>query len=408
MTFKQFALRKELLDQIAELGYKQPTPIQEKAIPAILAGKDVLAGAQTGTGKTAAFTLPILQLLSAKSQTKTKTPNCLILAPTRELAAQVGESVQRYGKGLPIRSTIIFGGVNEKPQKRVLHQGVDIVIGTPGRLLDLTNQGDLVLSSIDIVVLDEADRMLDMGFIHDIRKIIQKLPRKRQTLFFSATYTHDIKKLADSILNQPIEIEVARRNTSAETVDQCAYFVSKPQKKNALIHLVKEQNWYQVLVFARTKHGANRLAKQFESANISSTTIHGNKSQNARTRALAEFKEGKVQVMVATDIAARGLDINELPVVVNYELPNVSQDYIHRIGRTGRAGNNGLAISLVMEDERQLLKSIEGLMKKKIPVKYLKGFSDDTPLKDASIGTPTKKPKKKPYWKSKKASQKKY
>ena len=375
MLFEKLGLRPEILAGIKIQGYTEPTPIQKQAIPVILNGRDILAGAQTGTGKTAAFTLPLLHILSGK-QARGNAPRALVLTPTRELAAQVGESIKTYGHGLRMRTTTIFGGVGINPQIKCLRQGVDIVIGTPGRLLDLMGQKVLNLSHIEFLILDEADRMLDMGFIHDIRKIIRQVPKKRQTLFFSATYTKEIKELADTILTNPEFVEVARQSTAAEKVDQEAYFVPKSRKRELLSHLIKEGDWSQVLVFTRTKHGANRLAKQLTIDGITATAIHGNKSQTARTRALAEFKACNVRVLVATDIASRGLDINRLPHVVNYELPEVPEDYVHRIGRTGRAGYSGKAISLVMDDEVKLLRAIERLIKKDIPVNRIEEFSE--------------------------------
>ena len=390
MRFDQFGLKKELLVGITAQGYSEPTPIQKQAIPIILQGNDILAGAQTGTGKTAAFALPLLHLLSDQDCFKSRYPQALILTPTRELAAQVGASVALYGQGSPLRSTIIFGGVGINPQKKRLRQGVDIVIGTPGRLLDLANQGELDLSHIKIAILDEADRMLDMGFIHDIRRIIRLLPQKRQTLLFSATYSKEIKTLANTILSRPKFVEVARGNTTAETINQCIYHVPKSRKKDLLSHLIKKGNWNQVLVFTKTKYGAKRLAQLLAKEGIQSTSIHGNKSQNARTRALSEFKDWKVRVLVATDIASRGLDIDQLPHVVNYELPYVAEDYVHRIGRTGRAGSTGEAISLVSEEELKLLRRIEGLIKMKISVNPCDGFSE--PLKSSpKIYPPSKK-----------------
>jgi ATP-dependent RNA helicase RhlE len=376
MRFDQLGLKEELLVGINAQKYTEPTPIQEQAIPIILQGNDILASAQTGTGKTAAFTLPLLHLLSDQNCSSSTYPQALILTPTRELAAQVGQSVALYGKGMSLRSTIIFGGVGINPQKKILRRGVDIVIGTPGRLLDLVNQRNLDLSHIKIAILDEADRMLDMGFIHDIRKIIRLLPKKRQTLFFSATYSKEIKTLSNTILSQPKYVEVARRNTTAETINQCIYHVPKLRKKDLLAHLITKGDWNQVLVFTKTKHGAKRLAYLLDKKGIKSTSIHGNKSQNARTRALAEFKDWKVRVLVATDIASRGLDIDQLPYVVNYELPYVAEDYIHRIGRTGRAGCKGEAISLVSKEELKLLRSIEGLIKMKLSVNQCDGFSE--------------------------------
>jgi len=390
MRFDQFGLKKELLVGINTQGYTEPTPIQKQAIPIILQGNDILAGAQTGTGKTAAFTLPLLHLLSDQDCFKSRYPKALILTPTRELAAQVGASVVQYGQGSSLRSTIIFGGVGINPQKKRLRQGVDIVIGTPGRLLDLANQRELDLSHIKIAILDEADRMLDMGFIHDIRRIIRLLPQKRQTLLFSATYSKEIKTLANTILSRPKFVEVARGNTTAETINQCIYHVPKSRKKDLLSHLIKKGNWNQVLVFTKTKYGAKRLAQLLAKEGIQSTSIHGNKSQNSRTRALAEFKDWKVRVLVATDIASRGLDIDQLPHVVNYELPYVAEDYVHRIGRTGRAGSTGEAISLVSEEELKLLRRIEGLIKMKISVNPCDGFSE--PLKSSpKIYPPSKK-----------------
>ncbi len=375
MSFENLGLRQEILTGVKLQGYVKPTPIQQQAIPVIMQGRDILAGAQTGTGKTAAFALPLLHLLTARKASGVYRPRALVLEPTRELAAQVGESVETYGRGLRIRSTVIFGGVGIKPQIQCLRQGVDIVIGTPGRLLDLAGQKILDLSGIEVLVLDEADRMLDMGFIHDIRKIIRLVPKKRQTLFFSATYSKEIKVLADTILSKPELVEVTRRNTSPDTVGQSVFRVPKSRKRELLSHLIREGDWSQVLVFTRTKHGANRLAQQLETDGIMAAAIHGNKSQAARTRALADFKSCKVRALVATDIAARGLDIDRLPHVVNYELPQVAQDYVHRIGRTGRAGCTGEAISLQGEDEANLLYAIERLIKKEIPVNSIEGFS---------------------------------
>lgn len=380
MTFDNLGLRPEILVGVKSQGYTEPTPIQKQAIPVILAGKDILAGAQTGTGKTAAFTLPLLHYLSMRPQSNSRKPRALVLAPTRELAAQVGESIETYGEGLDIRSTVIFGGVGMNPQISQLRKGVDIVIGTPGRLLDLIGQRVLDLSQIEVLILDEADRMLDMGFIHDIRRIIRMVPQKRQTLFFSATYSKEIKTLADTILNNPVLVEVARQNTAAENVEQSVYHIQKARKRALLSQLITDGAWNQVLVFTKTKHGANRLAKQLEMDGIKATAIHGNKSQSARTRALADFKDCKVRALVATDIAARGLDIDRLPHVVNYELPHVPEDYVHRIGRTGRAGQSGEAISLVCAEEDKLLKAIERLIKKSVPVKEFSGVL--TPRKD--------------------------
>jgi ATP-dependent RNA helicase RhlE len=375
MSFEQLGLCAELLDAVAANGYTQPTPIQSQAIPLILEGRDVLGGSQTGTGKTAAFTLPLLQRLAASGgEKRRREPRALVLTPTRELAAQVGESVATYGKGLALRSTIVFGGVGIHPQIGALSRGVDILVATPGRLLDHANQQTVDLSRIEVLILDEADRMLDMGFIHDIRRIMKLLPQRRQNLLFSATYSEEIRKLSSGILQDPALIEVARRNTAAEKVEQFVHPVAKADKPALLIELIKKGNWNQVLVFTRTKHGANRLAKQLASAGISSSAIHGNKSQSARTRALAGFKGGEVRVLVATDVASRGLDISRLPHVVNFELPNVPEDYVHRIGRTGRAGEEGAAHSLVSADERGLLRDIERLLNRDIPVQEINGF----------------------------------
>lgn len=386
MSFNNLGLSKPLLRAISEEGYSKPTPIQMQAIPHILERKDILAGAQTGTGKTAGFTLPVLELMSQSATTKNKKEvRALILTPTRELAAQVGESVETYGKYLPFTSTIIFGGVGINPQKSILKKGVDIVIATPGRLLDLINQKSLTFAHVEYFILDEADRMLDMGFIHDIKKILAMLPKKRQNLLFSATFPNEIKSLADNLLSNPTLIEVARRNRASEQIKQSVYPVDKIRKKELLSHLIKMGNWKQVLVFTRTKHGANRLTAQLESDGISAAAIHGNKSQGARTKALANFKENAVRVLVATDIAARGIDIDQLPHVVNYELPNIPEDYVHRIGRTGRAGNEGEALSLVCIDEKMLLKNIEKLIKKEIPKVHLDTFVPDPSIKAEPI-----------------------
>jgi ATP-dependent RNA helicase RhlE len=386
MSFDQLGLSKPILKAIKEQGYTSPTPIQQKAIPVILEGKDILAGAQTGTGKTAGFTLPLLELLSRKQQQKGKhTPRALILTPTRELAAQVGESVSLYGKHLPFKSTIIFGGVKINPQINQLKKGVDIVIATPGRLLDLITQKAIDLRKIEFLILDEADRMLDMGFINDIKKVLKIIPKEKQTLLFSATYSTAIKKLSNELLKSPVLVEVARQNRSSEQVKQSVYHVDKGRKRELLTHLIKEGDWQQVLVFTRTKHGANKLTGQLEKDGIPAVAIHGNKSQNARTKALADFKKGDVRVLVATDIAARGIDIDQLPHVINFELPNVSEDYVHRIGRTGRAGNEGEALSLVCVDEDEFLANIEKLIKKDIPKVWLKGFKPDPSIKAEPI-----------------------
>ncbi|MBA3720948.1 MAG: DEAD/DEAH box helicase [Parachlamydiaceae bacterium] len=385
MSFATLDLLAEILRAIAEEGYDIPTQVQQQAIPIVLAGNDAIVGAQTGTGKTAAFTVPVLQLLHKRSQNKTPHIRALILTPTRELAAQVGESVKTYGKYLPLKSAIVFGGVNINTQINNLRKGVDILIATPGRLLDHVNQGTVDLSKVEILILDEADRMLDMGFINDIRKIIAQLPKQRQNLLFSATFSDEIRKLAQGLLKDPKTIEVTRRNTTAEGVSQIIYPVDSKRKRALLSHLIASEKWRQVLVFTRTKHGANRLSQQLEMDGITSAAIHGNKSQSARTKALADFKQGTARVLVATDIAARGIDIDQLPFVVNYELPNVPEDYVHRIGRTGRAGNEGKAVSLVCIDEHKLLKDIERLLKKELPKVVIPGYEPDPSIKAEPI-----------------------
>ncbi|WP_334188546.1 DEAD/DEAH box helicase [Noviherbaspirillum sp.] len=380
MSFTQLGLSDDIVRAVSEQGYTIPTPIQTQAIPAVLAGGDLLAGAQTGTGKTAGFTLPILQRLAAKSinPAAARRPiRALILTPTRELAAQVEESVRVYGKYLKLNSAVIFGGVGINPQITLLKRGVDILVATPGRLLDHMQQGTVDLSQIEILVLDEADRMLDMGFIRDIKKVLAALPKQRQNLLFSATFSDEIKALADGLLNAPAMIEVARRNSTVEVIAQKVHPVDRNRKHPLLSHLIKTQQWSQVLVFTRTKHGANKLVEQLGKESISALAIHGNKSQAARTRALSEFKDGSLQVLVATDIAARGIDIDQLPHVVNYDLPNVPEDYVHRIGRTGRAGATGEAVSLVCVDEHGLLKDIEKLIKRTLPQEVVAGFEPD-------------------------------
>ena len=377
MKFNELGLMPSLLKAVNEKGYTDPSPIQEKAIPLILRRKDVLASAQTGTGKTAGFTLPLLQILSKQSNSNHRKIKALILTPTRELAAQIYDNVIEYSRHLELRSTVIFGGVNQKPQVSKIRSGVDILIATPGRLLDLENQRLLSLRNVEILVLDEADRMLDMGFQRDINKIMNLLPSKRQNLLFSATFSKEIKRLAKGILNDPAMVETSPQNTTVEAIVQYVYNVDKNKKSSLIIQLIKEGNWKQVLVFTRTKHGANNLCKKMIKADISAAAIHGNKSQGARTRALAGFKDGSVEILVATDIAARGLDIPLLPHVINFELPNIPEDYVHRIGRTGRAGAKGEAISLVCIDEKQYLKDIEKLVNLRIPSKIKQGFEPD-------------------------------
>jgi ATP-dependent RNA helicase RhlE len=372
MSFADLGLSPELLRAVSEKGYSTATPIQSQAIPAVLSGRDVLAGAQTGTGKTAAFVLPILQKLGRPSTDRA--PRAVVLTPTRELAAQIAESARGYGKYAGLRTVVVFGGVGINPQIDALRHGCDLLIATPGRLLDLQEQRALDLRSVQHFVLDEADRMLDMGFVHQIKRVIKLLPAERQNLMFSATYSQDIRDLASRFLRNPVSVEVAARNATADRVDQQVYRVSKENKRHLLAHLIDDGGWHQVLVFTRTKHGANRLAQQLEGNGIRSAAIHGNKSQSARVRALADFKANKVTALVATEVAARGLDIKELPQVVNYELPNVPEDYVHRIGRTARAGGTGRAVSLVSPDETSLLKDIERLLRKSLPVAALPQF----------------------------------
>ena len=377
MSFQSLGLSDALLKAISKKGYTTPSPIQQKAIPPILRGQDVLASAQTGTGKTAGFTLPLLHYLSENPKEKFRPIRALILTPTRELAAQVYQSVQDYGAFLNIRSAVIFGGVNQNPQVAKLRKGVDVLIATPGRLLDLQNQNLLSIKRVEVFVLDEADRMLDMGFLRDMERIMAMMPEKPQNLMFSATFSKDIRKLANGILNHPVKVEATPENSTVDAISQKVYRVAKSKKTGLIINLISEGKWEQVLVFTRTKHGANRLTKKMISANISAAAIHGNKSQGARTKALAGFKSGQVRVLVATDIAARGLDIPLLPHVVNFEIPNISEDYVHRIGRTGRAGANGQAISLVSADETSFLKNIEKLIGQSIDTEILEGFEPD-------------------------------
>ncbi|MCR8921357.1 DEAD/DEAH box helicase [Dasania sp. GY-MA-18] len=397
MKFTELGLSAPILQAVAEQGYETPSPIQAQAIPAVLEGKDIMAAAQTGTGKTAGFTLPLLELLSKGPKAQGNQARALVLTPTRELAAQVGESVALYGKNLPLKSAVVFGGVKINPQMMKLRKGVDILVATPGRLMDLYNQNAVNFKQLEVLVLDEADRMLDMGFIRDIKKILAILPKQRQNLLFSATFSNEIRELAKGLVHNPVEISVTPRNAAAKTVTQAVYPVDKTRKTSLLIQLIKENNWRQVLVFSKTKHGANRLTKQLDAAGIAAAAIHGNKSQGARTKALANFKDGSVQVLVATDIAARGIDIDQLPHVVNYELPHVSEDYVHRIGRTGRAGAEGEAVSLVCADEFKLLADIERLIQALIPRKSMAGFEPVHPLPESRLNTKpfkAKKPKK--------------
>ena len=385
MKFTDLGLAPSLLKAIQEKGYTEPSPIQEKAIPQILQGKDVLASAQTGTGKTAGFTLPLLQLLSKKQKSGHRKVRALVLTPTRELAAQIYENVKEYSTHIDIRSSVIFGGVNQNPQIATLRRGVDVLIATPGRLLDLHNQKVLSLQHVEILVLDEADRMLDMGFQRDINKIMGFLPKKRQNLLFSATFSKEIKTLAQGILNQPVLVEATPENTTVDAIIQRVYKVDKARKTELIIKLIKDGNWNQVLVFTRTKHGANNLTKRMLKAKIEAAAIHGNKSQGARTKALAGFKDGTVEVLVATDIAARGLDIPLLPHVINFELPNIPEDYVHRIGRTGRAGAKGEAISLVCIDEKIYLRDIERVVGMRIPSELKEGFEPDPNIKPEPV-----------------------
>jgi ATP-dependent RNA helicase RhlE len=377
MSFNSFGLSDALLKAISKKGYTTPSPIQQKAIPPILEGKDVLASAQTGTGKTAGFTLPILQLLSQGQHLRQRPVRALILTPTRELAAQILANIKEYSEFLDLRSTVIFGGVNQNPQVSQLRQGVDILVATPGRLIDLQNQGLISLSKVEILVLDEADRMLDMGFLKDIERVMKVLPPKRQNLLFSATFSKDIKKLAMGILHHPVQVEATPENTTVDAIAQKIYPVAKEKKTELIIKLITDGNWKQILVFTRTKQGANKLTESMISSGIKAAAIHGNKGQGARTKALAGFKDGSLTALVATDIAARGLDIPLLPHVINFELPNIPEDYVHRIGRTGRAGASGEAISLVSPDETTFLRDIEKLVGLKLPKENIKGFEPD-------------------------------
>ena len=398
MTFSELQLCPEILNALTRQGYTEPTPIQAQAIPPVLEGRDVMAAAQTGTGKTAGFTLPILEKLKDGERAKANTARVLILTPTRELAAQVGESVATYGAGLNLNYAVVFGGVKINPQMMKLRKGVDILVATPGRLLDLYQQNAVKFPKLEVLVLDEADRMLDMGFIHDIKKIIKLLPAKRQTLMFSATFSKDIRALAKTLVNNPVEVSVAPPNSTAERIEQTMYTATKNEKPRMLMQLLRDLSLPQVIVFSRTKHGANKLVRQLNADGFLAAAIHGNKSQGARTKALAEFKSGDVNVLVATDIAARGLDIDKLPYVINYDLPQVAEDYVHRIGRTGRAGQTGHAISLVMDEEYKTLKAIEKLIGQTIERRQLEGFSNvqltgKTPPPKKQQRPPRNKPK---------------
>ena len=386
MSFNDLGLIEPIARAVSEKGYTTPSPIQAKSIPVVLQGKDLMASAQTGTGKTAAFVLPLLQQLASGPRPGAKSVRALIVTPTRELAAQIQANIDEYSTHLRLSNLVVFGGVNIRPQIRTLQRGVDILVATPGRLLDLHGQHAVNLSEVDILVLDEADRMLDMGFIHDIRRIQKLLPKKKQSLLFSATFSSEIRQLAKTMLHQPVEVDVAPRNTTVETVSQRIHPVDKGRKSALLQHLILENHWQQVLVFSRTKHGANKLVKILLKADIPAVAIHGNKSQGHRTRALADFKAGKVDVMVATDIAARGIDIADLPHVINFDLPNVPEDYVHRIGRTGRAGAEGEAISLVSADEIKQLRDIERLIQNTLERDEIEGFEPEHQLPESRQG----------------------
>lgn len=397
MSFDSLGLSADILKALNKKGYNKPSPIQEQAIPAVLKRRDVMAAAQTGTGKTAGFTLPILDILSKGKRPASKQARALIITPTRELAAQILESVETYGKYLPLTSTVVFGGVKINPQIKRLQNGVDILVATPGRLLDLHHQGAIRFDDLEVLVLDEADRMLDMGFIHDIRKILSYLPSRRQNLMFSATFSPEIRKLAKTMVNDPVEVSVTPRNTTADTVKQWIVPVDKKRKPELLAALTHKHDWDQVLVFSRTKHGADRLVKQLDKHQITAVAIHGNKSQNARTRALATFKKSGVRVLVATDIAARGIDIDQLPQVVNFDLPNVPEDYVHRIGRTGRAGQTGQAVSLVSADEIKQLRDIEKLIGRALERRLEDDFEPDHDLPTSNSNAGEKKSNKSTY-----------
>lgn len=396
MPFTKLGLSAPLLQAIEKQGYTSPSPIQEKAIPLVLEGKDVLAAAQTGTGKTAGFSLPMLHKLSAGRKASSNSIRALILTPTRELAAQVEDNVRSFSEFLPLKTAVVFGGVGINPQMKALRSGVDVLIATPGRLLDLYQQNAVKFNELEMLVLDEADRMLDMGFIHDIKRILKLLPAKRQTLLFSATFSPEITTLAQTITIDPIKVSTAPANTTVEKIEQCLVPIDKSKKTTGLICLIKQNKWKQVLVFSRTKHGANRIADKLSKARIPSAAIHGNKSQGARTKALSEFKSGEIDVLVATDIAARGIDISELPVVINFDLPNTAADYVHRIGRTGRAGSSGQALSLVCAEELQQLKDIETLIQRLLPREVMEGFEPQVKVPETTLSAPkkAKKPKK--------------
>lgn len=394
MSFASLGLSPAILEAVAEQGYTEPSPIQAAAIPAVLEGKDIMAAAQTGTGKTAGFTLPILELLSKGPKVQSNQVRALVLTPTRELAAQVADNVEKYSKNTHLTSCVIFGGVKANPQMIRMRKGADVLVATPGRLLDLFNQGAIKFSQLEVLVLDEADRMLDMGFIHDIKKILKVLPKNRQNLLFSATFSNDIRSLAKGLVNNPVEISVAPPNVTTKLVKQWIYPVDKNQKSAALSKLIENGNWQQALVFSRTKHGANKLTKFLEARGISAAAIHGNKSQGARTRALADFKDGSVRILVATDIAARGIDIDQLPQVVNFDLPNVPEDYVHRIGRTGRAGAEGHAVSLVCSDEAKELFAIERVIGELLEREVLAGFEPVNRLPESRLNSRPAKPNK--------------
>ncbi len=394
MSFTELGLSPTIQQAITDKGYHKPTPIQAQAIPAIIKGNDVMAAAQTGTGKTAGFTLPILHRLAKGQAAKANQARALIITPTRELAAQVGASVETYGHNLPLRSAVVFGGVKINPQMMKLRKGVDILVATPGRLLDLYSQNAVKFQQLEVLVLDEADRMLDMGFIHDIKKILALLPKHRQNLMFSATFSDQIRKLAKGLVNNPVEISVSPRNSTVKLVEQLVLPVDKARKSALLTHLIKQNKWQQVLVFSRTKHGANRLTRHLEGKGIKALPIHGNKSQGARTKALADFKANKITALVATDIAARGIDLHQLPHVVNFDLPNVAEDYVHRIGRTGRAGAKGHAVSLVSADEINQLRDIENLIRQVINREFVDGFEPEHNLPESRLKQQTTKPKK--------------